>query len=295
MSLASNGITPDVIREMMPPYHLSPDLLEATFAALPPPPHAASPPWRQARIARLMQEIATLMPADAAQARLAAQILIVRELADTIAARAYCAGADGGADVPGGTCLGRAGADGDGAAACAGARAAEAGGVLWHRAGRRGRCRGAGGGVGQGRRGGRPPCDRTAPRRPLRNRPPNSGKVRPNLRPRRRIASAHAGERTAATAVAAMPGTSARPGEGARRQAPGGQGLPAAKRQEIVAITIRGTPCTCQPGRRRRQTGGPLAPWVKPRPRRYRCRAVSPVPFRPEAGGGRENPAAARS
>ena len=38
MSLPSNGITQDVIREMMPPYHLSPDLLEATLAALPPPP-----------------------------------------------------------------------------------------------------------------------------------------------------------------------------------------------------------------------------------------------------------------
>jgi hypothetical protein len=89
MTLPSNGITPDVIREMMPPYHFSPDLLEATFAALPPPPPDASAAWRQARITRLMQEISTLMPADAAQARTAAQILIVRELADTIAARAY--------------------------------------------------------------------------------------------------------------------------------------------------------------------------------------------------------------
>jgi hypothetical protein len=89
MSLPSNGITPDVIREMMPPYHLSPDLLEATFAALPPPPPDASAAWRQARITRLMQEISTLMPANAAQARLAAEILIVREMADTVAARAY--------------------------------------------------------------------------------------------------------------------------------------------------------------------------------------------------------------
>jgi len=50
----------NVIREMMPPYHLSPDLLEATFAALPPPPQDASTPWRQARITRLMQEIFSL-------------------------------------------------------------------------------------------------------------------------------------------------------------------------------------------------------------------------------------------
>jgi hypothetical protein len=89
MTLPSSGITANVIREMMPPYHLSPDLLEATLAALPPPPPGASAAWRQARITRLMQEISTLMPANAAQARLASEILIVRELADAIAARAY--------------------------------------------------------------------------------------------------------------------------------------------------------------------------------------------------------------
>ncbi len=33
MSLITNGITPDVVRAMMPPYHLSPDLLAATLAA----------------------------------------------------------------------------------------------------------------------------------------------------------------------------------------------------------------------------------------------------------------------
>ena len=89
MTLLTAGITPDVIREMMPPYHLSPDLLEATLAALPPPPPGAPAAWRQARITRLMQEISTLMPANAAQARVASEILIVRELADAIAARAY--------------------------------------------------------------------------------------------------------------------------------------------------------------------------------------------------------------
>jgi hypothetical protein len=89
MSLPSSGITANVIREMVPPYHLSPDLLAATLAALPPPPPGASAAWRQARITRLMQEISTLMPANAAQARVASEILIVRELADAIAARAY--------------------------------------------------------------------------------------------------------------------------------------------------------------------------------------------------------------
>src|ERR1700733_8652854 len=89
MSLPSNGITQQVIREMMPPYCLSPDLLEAMFAAMPPPPADASATWRQGRITRLMQEFSTLMPANAAQARVASQILIMRELADAIAARAF--------------------------------------------------------------------------------------------------------------------------------------------------------------------------------------------------------------
>ena len=80
MSLSSTGLTQDVIREMMPPYHLSPDLLEAMFAALPPPPPDAPATWRQARITRLMQEISTLMPANAARARLASQI--VQEMAE---------------------------------------------------------------------------------------------------------------------------------------------------------------------------------------------------------------------
>jgi hypothetical protein len=93
MSLPSNGITPDVIREMMPPYHLSPDLLEGTFAALPLPPPDASTSWRQAHITRLVEEITALMPADAAQARLASQILIVRELANNLTTRAYAPGA----------------------------------------------------------------------------------------------------------------------------------------------------------------------------------------------------------
>jgi len=89
MSLSSNGITAEIIREVMPPYQFSPDLLDATFAALPPPPPDTTAAWRQAHITRLMQEISSLMPANAEQARTAAQILILRELADTIAARAY--------------------------------------------------------------------------------------------------------------------------------------------------------------------------------------------------------------
>ena len=92
MSLAGNGITAEVIRGTMPPYHLSADLLEATFAALPPPPADAPPGWRQVRVARLTQEFATLMPANAAQARIVSQVLILRELADAIAIRASAPG-----------------------------------------------------------------------------------------------------------------------------------------------------------------------------------------------------------
>ena len=87
MTPATNGITPEVIREMMPPYQLSADLLAAAFASIPPPPPDATQAWRQERAARLVQEIAGLMPADAPQARIAAQILIVREATDDTFAR----------------------------------------------------------------------------------------------------------------------------------------------------------------------------------------------------------------
>jgi hypothetical protein len=92
MSQPSNGITPEVIRDSMPPYELSPDLLNATFAAIPRPPPDATTEWSHARLARLTQEISTLMPANAAQARIAAQILVYRELADTAATIAHTPG-----------------------------------------------------------------------------------------------------------------------------------------------------------------------------------------------------------
>jgi len=95
MAQPSNGITPEVIRDSMPPYELSPDLLNATFAAIPRPPPEATTEWSHARIARLTQEISTLMPANAAQARIAAQILIYHELADTAATFAHAPGVTG--------------------------------------------------------------------------------------------------------------------------------------------------------------------------------------------------------
>jgi len=94
MSQPSNGITPEVIRQVMPPYQLSPDLLQATLAAIPRPPPDATQAWRHARIARLTQEISALMPANAAQARIAAQVLIYRELGDTLATQAHASGTD---------------------------------------------------------------------------------------------------------------------------------------------------------------------------------------------------------
>ncbi len=89
MSRSTNGISGGVIRWMMPPYRLSPDLLDATFAALSPPPVGAPRARRQARVARLTQEFATLMPANAAQARVVSQILILRDLAAATAIRAH--------------------------------------------------------------------------------------------------------------------------------------------------------------------------------------------------------------
>ena len=85
MSIPSNGITPEVIRGAMAPYLLSLDLLHATFAALPAPPPDATATWRRARVTRLAAEIVAPMPANADQARIAAQLLIARELADTFA------------------------------------------------------------------------------------------------------------------------------------------------------------------------------------------------------------------
>jgi hypothetical protein len=94
MSQPSNGITAEVIRQVMPPYQLSPDLLRATFAAIPRPPPDATTAWRHAHIARLTQEISALMPANAAQARIAAQILIYRELGDSLATQAHASATD---------------------------------------------------------------------------------------------------------------------------------------------------------------------------------------------------------
>jgi hypothetical protein len=92
MSLSSNGITGEVIRGVMPPYTLSTDLLEGLFRALAAPPPDATAAWRHARIARLVQEIGGRMPADAPQARIAAQSVIIREATDDTYSRSHAPG-----------------------------------------------------------------------------------------------------------------------------------------------------------------------------------------------------------
>ncbi len=92
MTLPTNGITPEVIRSVMPPYTLSTDLLAAMFAAVPAPPPTATMAWRQERATRLVHEVAGLMPADAPQARIAAEIVIAREAADASFARSNTPG-----------------------------------------------------------------------------------------------------------------------------------------------------------------------------------------------------------
>ena len=92
MSTPSSGITAEVIRDIMHPYHLSADLLEATLAAIPAPPPDAPTTWRLARLTRLADEIVAPKPANAEQARIAAEILITRELANALAHRAHAPG-----------------------------------------------------------------------------------------------------------------------------------------------------------------------------------------------------------
>ena len=82
MAITTNGITAEVIRDAMPPYQLSSDLLAAMFAAVPAPPPDATAAWRLERATRLIHEMAGLVPADAPQARIAAQIVIAREATD---------------------------------------------------------------------------------------------------------------------------------------------------------------------------------------------------------------------
>jgi hypothetical protein len=72
VTLPFNGITADVIREIMPPYHLGADLLEGMFAMPPPPPDAPTA-WRYTRVTRLIGEIVALPCADARPARLVAR------------------------------------------------------------------------------------------------------------------------------------------------------------------------------------------------------------------------------
>jgi hypothetical protein len=83
---------PEIIRDTLPRHRLGAYVLAAMFASIPAPlPHATAA-WRQARVARLVREVAGLIPADAPQARIAAQIVIVREVTDDTFAQAGAPG-----------------------------------------------------------------------------------------------------------------------------------------------------------------------------------------------------------
>jgi hypothetical protein len=82
MADPSNGITFRTIQEAMPEYHIEADLLGGVLTAMPPPPPDASPSWRRARLARVIEEVAARVPMDAAQGHLAGQLVVVQFLAD---------------------------------------------------------------------------------------------------------------------------------------------------------------------------------------------------------------------
>ncbi len=83
----TSGITFRTIQEAMPEYHLSQDLLHAVLTAMPPPPADATPAWRQARLTRIIEEIAARVPMDPAQGHLAGQLVVVQFLADKMMQR----------------------------------------------------------------------------------------------------------------------------------------------------------------------------------------------------------------
>ncbi len=94
MSEDPAAITFRVIQELMPEYHIPPDLLNGVFAAIPPPPAAATAAWRHARVTRVIEEVAARVPMDAAQGHLAAQIAVFQFMADGLAAQIHAPGLD---------------------------------------------------------------------------------------------------------------------------------------------------------------------------------------------------------
>jgi hypothetical protein len=85
MSEPSGGITFRTMQEMMPEYNIPPDLIEDVVAALPSPPADTSAEWRYARLDRIVEEIASRVPMNAAQASLTGQIVVVQSLAIDLA------------------------------------------------------------------------------------------------------------------------------------------------------------------------------------------------------------------
>jgi hypothetical protein len=87
MAHPSSGITLRTIQEAMPEYHIDTDLIGGVLTAMPPPPPDASPAWRRARLARIIEEVAARVPMDAAQGHLAGQLVVVQFLADEMLGR----------------------------------------------------------------------------------------------------------------------------------------------------------------------------------------------------------------
>ena len=82
MSLTPAETTHPAIRSAMPPIHLSADLLDSVQAAMPPPPADAPLAWQHPSRPQLIATIAAYHPCDVLQARLAAQIVTVRLVAE---------------------------------------------------------------------------------------------------------------------------------------------------------------------------------------------------------------------
>ena len=81
MSIASAKFPHRVPQGMTPTYHLSDAQLAPVLAALPPLLPHAPPDWHRSRQKKIVKEIAALQPADALQARLAGNIVVLRHQA----------------------------------------------------------------------------------------------------------------------------------------------------------------------------------------------------------------------
>jgi hypothetical protein len=88
MSLTKAGTTRSATPVATPPYHPGEDLLDRVLAALPPLIADAPLVWHRTRRTWVGKEIAALRPADAVEAMLVGQIVVLRHLAASLTNRA---------------------------------------------------------------------------------------------------------------------------------------------------------------------------------------------------------------